>query len=48
VFKREWLRFWTRDALPEKWDKIILSWDMAYKEKPGSDYVVGQARTSSW
>jgi len=39
IIKRDWLRFYRE--LP-KLDKIILSWDMAFKESDSSDYVVGQ------
>lgn len=28
--------------LPERFSKIIQYWDMTYKNKPGSDYVVGE------
>lgn len=39
IIKRDWLRFYRE--LP-RMDKIILSWDMAFKESDSSDYVVGQ------
>lgn len=29
-------------ALPKKFDKVIASWDCAFKDTDGSDYVVGQ------
>ena len=38
VFKEGWIRRW--DALPERFDKIVASWDMAFKDN--SDFVVGQ------
>jgi len=41
VFKPEWFRHW--NALPEKFDEYILSWDMAFKDLKTSDFVVGQA-----
>jgi predicted phage terminase large subunit-like protein len=40
IFKREWFKYWTKE--PDKFDKIILSWDMAFKDTKSSDYVVGQ------
>lgn len=39
ILKRDWWRRWT--TLPTL-DRIIQSWDMTFKSKPGSDYVVGQ------
>jgi predicted phage terminase large subunit-like protein len=39
IFKREWWRFY--DELP-RIDEIVESWDMAFKDTDGSDYVVGQ------
>jgi predicted phage terminase large subunit-like protein len=41
IFRREWIRTWTR--LPTAFDETIASWDMAFKGKSGSDFVVGQA-----
>lgn len=40
VFKKEWMRRWA--SPPSKFDKVIASWDMAFKDDPDSDYVVGQ------
>jgi predicted phage terminase large subunit-like protein len=40
IFKKDWFKYWTR--LPDKFDKIILSWDMAFKDTDSSDFVVGQ------
>lgn len=40
MIKRSWLRFYTQ--LPAKFDNLILSWDMTFKESETSDYVVGQ------
>ena len=38
VFQREWFRYY--DELPPM-PEIAQSWDMAFKDKPGNDYVVG-------
>lgn len=46
MFKRAWWRYYMR--LPPKFDKIVQSWDFAFKDKKktneekGSDFVVGQ------
>ncbi|MDR2489718.1 MAG: phage terminase large subunit [Desulfovibrio sp.] len=42
VFRKEWLRYWLPKDLPEKFDKLLISWDMAFKDSEDSDYVVGQ------
>jgi predicted phage terminase large subunit-like protein len=40
LIRRKWFRFY--DELPHKFDEVIQSWDMAFKETGKSDYVVGQ------
>lgn len=40
IFIRDWWRYYTQ--LPSKFDRIIQSWDFAFKDKKDSDYVVGQ------
>jgi len=40
IFKRKWWRYYNR--LPDKFDKLIMSWDFTFKNKKESDYVVGQ------
>lgn len=42
VFKEEWIRTYTAVDLPAKFDEVILSWDMSFKDKDSSDFVVGQ------
>lgn len=43
IFKKEWLQhFWTSATLPKRFDKIVISWDMAFKDSDDSDFVVGQ------
>lgn len=39
LFKTEAWQFWRR--LPEKFDTLIQSWDMAFKNKATSDFVAG-------
>lgn len=41
IIKRKYFqRFWKQ--LPEKFDEFIQSWDMAFKDSPGSSFVVGE------
>lgn len=40
IFKREWWKFYKH--LPKRFDKLIISWDLAFKGADTSDYVVGQ------
>ena len=42
MVKRTWWKFY--DTPPTKWDKLIMSWDCAFKdsEKNDNDFVVGQ------
>ena len=42
LFKREWWRFYADRDRPERFDQLLQSWDMAFKETGDSDYVVGQ------
>jgi predicted phage terminase large subunit-like protein len=42
IFKEEWLQFYHPHELPERFDECLQSWDMAFKEKEDSDFVVGQ------
>lgn len=39
--KRRWWRFWNGD-LPTKFDEVVASWDMAFKDLEGNSFVVGQ------
>lgn len=39
IFKREWWQFYER--VPKKFDKILISWDLTFKESNKSDFVVG-------
>ncbi len=40
IFKRSWFKFYKE--LPPKFDEIIISFDMTFKETKDSDFVVGQ------
>jgi predicted phage terminase large subunit-like protein len=40
IFKRAWWQRWR--ALPEAFDLEVWSWDMAFKDKESSSFVVGQ------
>lgn len=42
IFKKEWLRFYTPADLPDRFDQMLLSWDMSFKDGDDTDYVVGQ------
>jgi predicted phage terminase large subunit-like protein len=41
IFKREHWRFYK--ARPQKFDEVVLSWDMTFKKTTDSDYVAGGA-----
>jgi len=43
IFQADWIKRWTRGTRPERFDEIVLSWDMTFKGTDGTDYVVGQA-----
>lgn len=45
IFKREWWKFY--DVLPVKVNKLIMSWDCAFKGDSNSDYVVGMVIATS-
>jgi predicted phage terminase large subunit-like protein len=40
IFKRNWWQYYRR--VPDKFDEIIQSWDMTFKDTKTADYVVGQ------
>lgn len=42
MFKAEWVQHWTQDSLPKVFDKVVMSWDMTFKDTTNSDFVVGQ------
>lgn len=41
VFKREWFPRYRKRELPPVWAEKIQSWDLTFKKKEESDYVVG-------
>lgn len=44
-FESKW-RYWGGDsgvALPDRFDSVVMSWDMAFKEERQHDWVVGEA-----
>jgi predicted phage terminase large subunit-like protein len=41
IFKKAWWKVY--DSLPQKFDKMTMSWDLAFKDNEKNDYVVGQA-----
>jgi predicted phage terminase large subunit-like protein len=43
VFKHEGLHFYAPKDRPQKFDKVICSWDCTFKDTDGTDFVVGQA-----
>lgn len=42
IFLQDGIRYYLPKELPPKFDKIIASWDCAFKDLTTSDYVVGQ------
>jgi len=42
LFRAEWWRFYRSADLPNEFDRVVQSWDMAFKGKHDSDFVVGQ------
>lgn len=42
IFKAEWLRYWFPKDLPARFDQMVISWDMTFKDGDDTDYVVGQ------
>lgn len=42
VFKLDAFRRWSDTNLPPKFDRLIGSWDLTFKDSKSSDYVVGQ------
>ena len=43
VFKHAGIRFYAKHELPQRFDKVICSWDCTFKDTDGTDFVVGQA-----
>ncbi|MCA1701367.1 MAG: hypothetical protein LC790_21695, partial [Actinobacteria bacterium] len=43
IFERRWFRWYDPDRPLPRFDSIIQSWDLAFTDTPGADFVVGQA-----
>lgn len=41
VLKREFFRHWQQATIPPRFDRLIWSWDCAFKDKPTADRVYG-------
>lgn len=42
IFKEAWMQTYLPKDLPERFDKVITSWDCTFKDTDGTDFVVGQ------
>lgn len=42
VFKDSGVQYYLPKDLPEKFDKVLISWDCTFKDTDGTDFVVGQ------
>lgn len=42
IFKDSGVKYYLPNDIPEKFDTVIHSWDMTFKDGEGTDYVVGQ------
>lgn len=42
IFHEEFAQYYLPKDLPEKFDKVIHSWDMIFKDSDGTDFVVGK------
>jgi predicted phage terminase large subunit-like protein len=42
LVKRSWWQYYDAASLPQDFDTIVQSWDLAFKDADTSDYVVGQ------
>lgn len=42
IFKDIGIRYYWPKDLPEKFERVIMSWDMTFKDSKKSDFVVGQ------
>lgn len=42
IFKDTGVNYYYKHDLPDKFDQMICSWDMTFKDGEGTDYVVGQ------
>jgi predicted phage terminase large subunit-like protein len=42
IFERPWFTFYRRRDVPVLWHETLQSWDLTFKKKEDSDFVVGQ------
>lgn len=42
VFKEDGIQYYLPKDLPDKFDKMVASWDCTFKDTDGTDFVVGQ------
>lgn len=42
IFKEDGIRYYLPKDLPAKFDKVVASWDLTFKDTDGTDFVVGQ------
>lgn len=42
IFKKPWVKYWLPSDLPKRFNKVIISWDMTFKDSDSTDFVVGQ------
>ena len=42
VFKESGLQYYLPKDLPQKWDKVVTSWDCTFKDTDGTDFVAGE------
>lgn len=42
IFKDSGVQYYLPSDLPKKFDKVIQSWDMTFKDSEGTDFVAGQ------
>lgn len=42
IFLSDWIKTWGPADLPARFDEVIQSWDMTFKDTAASDFVVGQ------
>src|SRR5699024_12055361 len=42
IFNMDWVNYYRDHEKPGDFDRVLTSWDCAFKDNPDSDYVVGQ------
>lgn len=42
IFRKEWVQYYLPKDLPDRFDKMLISWDMTFKDGDDTDFVVGQ------